>query len=275
MKIENAIAALSANVPADDDVFERDGLLFCRRCGTPRQCRVNILGQQRIAPCLCQCLEEARAARKFEQERAEQALAIEQYRSAGFPDREMARYRFERDNGSQPKIRRAMEKYVEQFADFRKDGKGLLLYGNVGTGKSFYAACVVNALIDRGYPCAMTNFSRLTNKIGGIWDGKQDFIDRLCRFALVAIDDLGAERDTEFMGEQVTSIIDSFYRAKVPLLITSNFSPSQIAGDCELRKRRVYDRLLERCHPIKVDGPSLRKAIGRADFQRMNEQLGL
>jgi len=187
----------------------------------------------------------------------------------------MGEYTFANDDGTQPQITRAMKAYVANFDEFSKEGKGLLLYGSVGTGKSFFAACVVNALIDQGKPCLMTNFSRMTNLINSTWDEKQDYIDGLTRYALVAIDDLGVERDTEFMNENVTVIIDALYRAKVPVIITSNYSPRQLTEECEIRRKRVFDRLLERCHPIAVVGESRRKQIGRSDYQKMKDILGV
>ena len=168
-----------------------------------------------------------------------------------------------------------MVAYGEHFETLRRTGKGLLLYGDVGTGKSFFAACIVNALIDQGYPCLMTNFPQLVNEISALWEGKQEYINSLGRLALVAIDDLGVERDKEYMNEQVSVIIDSLYRAKVPMVITSNYTPKQLTTDSDIRRRRVYDRLLERCHPVLVDGPSRRKDIGRQDFHQMNALLGL
>jgi DNA replication protein DnaC len=212
-----------------------------------------------------------------EEKRRQQELMekIKRFRAMGFSDSEMQAHTFSVDDGQQPEITRAMRAYVSHFRDFRKDGKGLFLYGPVGTGKSFFAACVVNALIDEGFPCLMTNFSRLTNAINSTWDGKQEYIDSLARFSLVAIDDLGVERDTAYMNENVTTIIDSLYRAKVPVIITSNFAPKQLTDEGDIRRRRVYDRLLERCHPIAVTGESRRKQIGRADYQKTREILGI
>lgn len=276
MDMEGAIQAIASRVPRDGDTYTgEDGLLYCRRCNTRRQKRVNILGVERTMPIVCTCLAEQIDREEEAQREHERAIAIRRYRSMGFPDREMENFTFANDDGGTPAITRAMKAYVEQFDTFRKEGKGLLLYGNVGTGKTFHAGCVVNALIDQGRPCLMTSFSRLTNQINGMWEGKQEYMDSLGRFALVAIDDLGVERDTEFMNESVTTIIDSLYRAKVPMIITSNFTPAQLTEDCEIRKRRVYDRMLERCHPIKVDGPSRRKEKGRGDFRDMNQLLGL
>ena len=274
--MEQLVEKFSQRVPTDGETYlGDDGLLYCQRCHTARQLRVNPFGEERIVGCLCRCMAEQRDRENELRKREERMAQIRRYRDAGFPDAEMQLCRFENDDGSTPELTKAMQAYVENFPTLRREGKGLLLYGNVGTGKSFLAACIVNALIDEGYPCLMTNFSRLTNKISGKWDGKQEYIDSLTRFALVAIDDLGVERDTEYMNESVTTIIDSLYRAKVPVIITSNYTPKQLTEDCEIRKRRVYDRLLERCHPVKVDGASRRKQIGRSDFAEMNRLLGL
>lgn len=276
MNMESVINAMAARVPTDGDTYlGDDGLLHCNRCHTARQSRIELFGKPKVVNCLCRCMGEERDREEEHRKQRERMEQIMRNRSVGFPDRELQNCTFDMDDGSTPAITNAMKAYVENFRDLRKVGKGLLLYGNVGTGKTFMAACVVNALIDRGYPCLMTNFSRLTNQIGGMWEGKQEYIDSLAQFALIAIDDLGVERDTSYMNENVTTIIDSLYRAGVPLIITSNHTPKQLTEECEIRKKRVYDRMLERCHPVKVDGESRRKQMGRHDFAEMNKLLGL
>lgn len=276
MITDSFIDNLSASVPSDEDThIGDDGLLYCNRCHTARQSRFELFGKVRTVNCLCKCMAEARDRAEEERKQREYMTKIMSNRAVGFPDKELMHCTFAADDGSTPVIKNAMQAYVDNFSEFRKSGKGLLLYGDVGTGKTFYAACIVNALIDKGYPCLMTNFSRLTNQIAGMWDGKQEFIDSLSMFALVAIDDLGVERDTEYMSENVTTIIDSLYRSKVPMIITSNFAPKQLTEAVEIRKKRVYDRMLERCHPVKVNGVSRRKEIGRNEFAEMNKLLGL
>lgn len=276
MHMEAFIDRLAAGVPTDGDAhIGDDGLLYCNRCHTARQSRINFLGQIKTVPCLCQCMAEEADRRERERKQREYMTKVMSNRAVGFPDKELQRCTFDADDGAAPALTNAMKAYVENFPQLRERGKGLLLYGNVGTGKTFLAACVVNALIDRGYPCLMTNFSRLANHIAGMWEGKQEYIDSLRMFALVAIDDLGVERDTEYMNENVTTIIDSLYRANVPMIITSNYTPKQLTEEKEIRKRRVFDRMLQVCHPIKVDGPSRRKDMGRDDFARMNKLLGL
>lgn len=268
---------IALRVPTDENTYVgEDGLLYCKTCLTARQCRIDIVGRGiRVVNCICKCMTEEREREEERRKQQELTARIKRYRSMGFSDAEMQAHTFAADDGATPAFTKAMQAYVDHFKEFRKDGKGLLLYGPVGTGKSFFAACVVNALIDKGYPCLMTNFSRLTNAINSTWDGKQEYIDSLSRFALIAIDDLGVERDTEFMNESVTTIIDSLYRAKVPVIITSNYAPAQLTDEGDIRRRRVYDRLLERCHPIAVTGESRRKQKGRADYRGMKDILGV
>ena len=276
MDMAGTISRLSARVPTDGNVYPgEDGLLYCRRCHTPRQRHITVGGTALTVCCLCRCMAEQRDREAAELKKREEMQRVRRYREAGFSSRELRGCTFAADDGARPETTAAMVAYVEHFETLRRAGKGLLLYGDVGTGKSFFAACIVNALIDQGYPCLMTNFPQLVNEISALWEGKQEYINSLGRLALVAIDDLGVERDKEYMNEQVSVIIDSLYRAKVPMVITSNYTPKQLTTDPDIRRRRVYDRLLERCHPVLVDGPSRRKDIGRQDFHQMNALLGL
>lgn len=268
---------LAAKVPTNDhDTYiGDDGLLHCSRCNGARQTVITFNDVKKTVPCICKCMVEELERKEAESRRQAHLAELRQFRGIGFPDAELNEWTFAKDDGATPDATRVMKSYVEHFEEFRKDGKGLFLYGNVGTGKSFFAGCIVNALIDNDYPSLMTNFPRITNQLTGLWDGKQDYLDGLCRFDLVAIDDLGVERDTGFMNENVATVIDSLYRAKVPMIITSNYTPKQLTEDCEMSKRRVFDRLLERCVPVKIDGPSRRKQKGRDQYAAMKRMLGI
>jgi DNA replication protein DnaC len=196
-------------------------------------------------------------------------------RKIGFPESEMANWRFENDDMAKPKISHVMHNYAGNFDKMKERGKGLLLYGNVGTGKSFHAACIVNDLIDKGYPCMMTNFARLVNTIQGMFEGKQDYIDRLNKFDLLVIDDLSAERDTEYMNEIVFNIIDSRYRAGLPLIITTNLTSDEIKHPADVKKQRTYSRLLEMTIPVEVNGADRRRKKLVNDYAEFSDILGL
>lgn len=176
---------------------------------------------------------------------------------------------------SNARLTQAMQNYVDNFSAMLKDGKGLLLHGTVGTGKTYAACEVANALIDKGYPVLVTNFARLTNTLQGMFDGKQEYIDSLNKFALIVIDDLGAERKSDFMQEMVYNIIDSRYRAELPMIVTTNLAMDEIKSTESIGNARIYDRVLERCFPIEVSGASRRRKAVRESYNDMKDLLGL
>ncbi len=261
--------------PAEADDYTVDGLLYCGKCQTAKQCRIELFGQERIVPCLCKCKAEAREAEEEERKRRERMMDIRRMRDLGFADAEMQNWTFELDDGTNEQISQAARKYVENFEEMKKRGQGLLLFGEVGTGKTFISACIANALIDKGYPCLVTNFARLVNTLSGMFEGKQNYIDNLNNFDLLVIDDLASERDTEYMGEIVQNIIDSRYRAGLPLIITTNLTSDELKRPAEIRKKRIYSRLFEMCFPIEVKGKDRRKQKLREEFSEIGNLLGL
>ena len=86
-------------------------------------------------------------------------------------------------------------------------------------GKSFLACCIANALIDKQVRASVTNFPRILNKLQGFGEDKQEFLDKLSRYDLLVIDDLGVERDTSYSVEQVFNVIDA--RSRTGKLTTS------------------------------------------------------
>ncbi len=273
--IDNLVAATGNAIRAEEGDYLVDGLLYCHKCNTPKQIRITVLGKERTPYCLCKCETEKRDAEEAERKHKAFLEKVKRMRKMGFPDAEMERWSFATDDQSNEKISLIAHRYVENFNQMLDKGKGLLFYGTVGTGKTFISCCIANALIDRGYPCMVTNFARLTNTISGMYDGKQEYIDGLNKFALLVIDDLASERDTEYMGEIVQNIIDARYRAGLPLIITTNLTNEELKHPAEMRKQRIYSRLFEMCIPIEVAGGDRRKAKLIKDYKEMEDILGL
>lgn len=264
--------SINAKVPqAEDEYMGDDGLLHCSKCKTPVQTRIHIFGTDRVVRCVCGCViaeREAEAERTRQQEISRQKMIC-------FAESNMASWTFDNDDGNNAKLTEVMQNYVANFDAFRKDGKGLLLYGSVGTGKTYYASCIANALIEDGYSVLMTNFARLTNQLQGMFEGRQEYIDNLNKYSLLIIDDLGAERKSEYMQEMVFNIIDARYRAGLPMIITTNLSADELKKPQDVAYQRIYDRVLERCHPVKVDGQSRRREMLKSDFEKTQKMLGL
>ncbi|MBQ6483095.1 MAG: ATP-binding protein [Anaerolineaceae bacterium] len=265
-------------IVTDPDMVEGDyyenGLLMCGECHTPKQCVIRVLGQKRTVGCLCRCGVEKRDADEAERAKKAKMERIERMRMNGFPDTEMRKWTFDADDGKNEEASRIAKNYVKRFGEMLKKGKGLLMYGTVGTGKTFLSVCIANALIDQGHPCLVTNFARITNTLGGMYDGKQQYLDNLNSYDLLVIDDLGAERDTEFMGEVVQTIIDSRYRSGKPLIITTNLTSDELKHPSDIRRARTYSRLLEMCIPVEVAGRDRRKEILKRDYAELKKLLG-
>ena len=267
-------AKVTNNIKEGDYIGE-DGLYHCGKCRTKKQTVVELFGTMRTVPCICKCRADEIKAEKEAREARERFERIMRMRSVGFPEAAMKEWTFDKDDGTNPMLTNAMKKYVEHFEEFKADGKGLLLFGTVGTGKTFLAACVANALIDKGIPCLVTNFARIANEVQGMFEGRQQYYDNLNSFPLLVVDDLGAERRTEYMQEIVFNVIDSRSRANLPIIVTTNLTREELLHPADITFQRIYSRLFEMCTPIEVSGKDRRKQALRDDIGKMKSLLGL
>lgn len=267
--------ATTSQVAVEEGDYIKDGLLHCGKCNTPKQARVVLFGEVRTSYCLCKCATEKVQAKKEEEKRREFDEKVKRLRKMGFPEAQMEGWTFELDDQPDSRYSQIAKRYVDNFQRMRSDGRGLLLFGDVGVGKTFIAACIINALIDKGVPCMMTSFGRITNTLSGMFEGKQEYIDQMSDFTLLAIDDLGTERDTEYVGEIVYNIIDNRYREGLPLIVTTNLSAQDLKSPTDIRKKRVYSRLLEMCIPIEVKGTDRRKQKLKNTYADYKDILGL
>ena len=267
--------ARETNNIVEGDYIGENNLYYCGKCKTAKQCRVTFAGREMVVPCICHC--KAEAIKQEEEQRQQRAFfeRVQRYRRIGFPESDMENWTFANDDRKNPKMSDAMQNYVKHFDEFRAKGKGLLLFGNVGTGKTFYAACIANALIDRGIPCLVTNFARIANTVQGLFEGRQEYYDSLNRFPLLVIDDLSAERQTEYMQEIVFNVIDARYRSGLPLIVTTNLTREELQHPADITYQRIFSRLFEMCTPIEIDGKDRRCVALRNDIAEDKRLLGL
>lgn len=178
--------------------------------------------------CICQCQREAEEQRKAAEERQRRMERIKRRKAQGLQDRYLYDYTFANDNGQNPLMDKARA-YVENWKEAYRNNTGLLLFGDVGTGKSFFAGCIANALLDQDVPVLMTNFPTILNRLTGMFsEDKADFIASFDEYDLLIIDDLGVERSTEYAMEQMFFVIDSRYRSRRPMIITTNLKLSEL-----------------------------------------------
>nr|DAP36898.1 MAG TPA: Replicative helicase [Caudoviricetes sp.] len=280
MEINDAISGIAARAARqyarqEGDYTGEDGLLYCGKCHTPKQVRQPLLGEMKVLHCACKCSVERNKREAEEKRKRDRMQYLDGMRRTGFPDAEMRKWTFSNDDGGNSKIIEIAHKYLDNFNVMRSQGTGLLLYGNVGCGKSFAAACIANALIDRGTPCMMTNFSRIINQLQESFDGRQKYIDNLSRFDLLVIDDMAVERNSEYVWENIMNIVDSRYRSGLPLIVTTNLTIGELADPSDIRRQRVYSRLKEMCVPIEVTGADRRTSKMERNIMSAKSLLGL
>ena len=273
--ISTEIDGLIHPVLREDEYLNEDNLICCRKCHTPRQKRIDVIGRTIEPRCLCKCQQAEQEKREQDRKHQEFLDMVARNRSVGLPDPELRRHTFENNLGYNPKQIAMAKQYVQHWEEFKKDSTGLLLWGNVGTGKSFIAGCIANALLDKGVPVIMTNFARLLNKLTDMYAGDRNaYIDSFKRYPLLIVDDLGMERNSEFAREQVFSVIDSRYRSQLPMIVTTNLSLEELKDTTDLSKARIYDRVLERCLPIRVNEQNIRELNQVAVLARAKQLLG-
>lgn len=260
----------------EGDYRNEDGLLMCGKCHTQKECVLTKKdGTTRTVHCACKCSVAQNKREAEEKRKRDHMQYLDSMRRTGFPDAEMREWTFAKSDHSNPKIENVAHKYASNFDTMREKGIGLLLCGSVGTGKSFLAAAIANELISQGTPCLMTNFSRIISRISEKFGGDQKYLDDLNRFDLLVIDDLGAERDTEFTWEKVMDVIDARYRAGLPIIITTNLTTKQLSDQSDIRHQRVYSRLREMCVFLEVQGVDRRGKKMQDKMASAKSLLGL
>ncbi|MDE6500720.1 MAG: ATP-binding protein [Ruminococcus sp.] len=268
--VENAV---KANPVQTDDYVGSDGLIYCGNCHTPKQSwgPVPLSDKKHLVPVICAC-REAEYKRLDELKMRQEN---EKKRSLCFVDYEMAEWCFANDDGnSDNHAMQVARNYVNNFEKMKNDGVGLFIYGDVGVGKSFMAACIANALIDKGVTVQMTDFTTI---IDGLWNNedRNAYRKKLNDVALLVIDDLGRENDSKHNKGIVTSVLDTRCRSKRPLILTSNFSLEYLLNVEDTALRRIYSRIFKQCIPIEFKGNDRRQIQMAQNIQKYHDILGL
>ena len=256
-----------------EDYTGEDGLLYCGKCHTPKQFRMTAPPMEgRMLPCSCQCEQERLDREPAEQEAQRRRQAVADLKHKGFTDPAMREWTFANDNGKCPQMKHARF-YVEHWEQMKMENIGYLLWGGVGTGKSYFAGCIANALMEQEIPVRMTNFALILNDLTASFEGRNEYIARLCRAPLLILDDFGMERGTEYGLEQVYNVIDSRYRSRRPLIVTTNLSLQDLQHPQDTAHARIYDRLLEMCAPIRFSGENFRRATAQDKLARLKNLM--
>lgn len=251
--------------------YEKDGHIYCKTCNE------RIDGKP--IPMLDKKLMIIRNACKCDRDRAEQEklrekqIEQDRLRKNCFISKNQIAYTFENaDEDTDKEIIKKTKNYVKHFEEMRKDNVGLLLYGNVGSGKTYIACSIANAVItEYSYNVKMRNFAQILNDLqkGGFTLDRNEYIEQITNPALLILDDFGIERNTEYALEQIYNVINARYLKARPTIITTNLNFKDIEQEQEdIMLGRIYSRIIEMCLPLRVIGLDRRKIQSKEKLKK-------
>ncbi len=250
--------------------------MICEVCGKSLVKEIKLFNSVVSVPVLCACeIEKRNQAEEYEKNRQKELL-IKRMRKNGIRDNKASRYTFSLDDGTGEKIEMA-KRYVDKIDEMISENIGLLLTGNVGSGKSFTAGCICNALIDKGISSIFINLSTVLNDLTNFTSegvDRNEYIYDLNQCQVLVIDDFGIERQSAFASEQIFNLVDSRIRKNKPLIVTTNITLGTLKDEhAPMQQRRIYDRLLGSCVPIVFNGKSRRKTESIQKMDKMKDIL--
>lgn len=248
------------------------GELVCGECGELKMALLDSkairaqFGGPRLFSVACRCRREESDAIYA----AQRETALKERREKAMPSARWRESRFEADDGRSRAIREMLEHYADRFSEMRDRNIGVALSGENGTGKTFWAACVANRLIEAGRRVKMATMASLVTGLSES-EMRSELLGEIEKADLLVIDDLGAERDTSFGLEKAFEVLDVRYNSKKPVLLTMNLSKAELDEPIDMQHARIYSRVKEMCPILAVVSGERRSAIAQVKREAARE----
>ncbi len=238
--------------------------VYCPTCGEPISKTYEVNGRAfEMKKLICSCQQDRidllfDGIRQHEEDLGRIA--------EGYLDPVYAAYTWQKDDSPESKASIELRRYTEKWKEMLQKNQGLVFMGNVGSGKTYYASCIANAVRRAGYRVLIGTMPKLLDEMSRDFGrNRPRFEEKIQNCALMVIDDFGTERVTDANLELTYEIIDLRNRAQKPLIITTNLSKDDIdqGRKSDERKDRIWSRIGGMCKGYVIKGEDRRAEIGR------------
>lgn len=256
----------------DEYINPCDGLVWCRKCNSPRQIKVSggIYSLSPMVRCSCQQKEWDKEKKRRKEE--DRKRYISYLREKGLGWEALREYRFEKDLSGNSHVIKAMRQVPEKFEEL--PASGFLLWGPHGTGKTFAAACAVNALIDQGIPAAMRSLSDMANEMAALDQAdRSGYLKDFFGKRLVCIDDMAFGGDGPVAEAMKRMIMKHWAKCTRPSVITTAYTLSEMHEPKNEFEKEIFGDLLSLSVPIASSGRDMRKIQTERRMEEMKAFL--
>ncbi|MBQ5319758.1 MAG: ATP-binding protein [Oscillospiraceae bacterium] len=266
MIIEPFLESISEKCKAngiEGTYIDSNGVLRCTVCNEPRQTVTRFSGQEKTVYCACSCQQKREADAKAQRLEADTQRQNEALKETAIPCREQREITFETAVNPNEKHILIAKWYVENWEEHKRNGTGLVFCGNVGTGKTFAALCIANALVKKGVKVKMTDFSYIINTLtSNTTQDKNAVIESFTTCDLLIVDDMGAEYHSDYTLQYIEQVMNGCYKNNTPFILTTNTSVAEMKQPQNIKYSRIYSRILGKAIPVAVIGNDRRAKQG-------------
>lgn len=236
----------SNNFDLDLTSINEQGLMVCNSCNKPIQTLIPGVNLKLFIP--CDCMIDSWNKSKISQENKDYNNLKNDMIKIAFHDPTLRSVTFESvKNLSAPQL--DIKSYADNFVDFKQKGVGKLIFGDIGSGKSFAAISLANRLIDCGFSVKYSSLSRLYRSVD--FSSFDSLLDNLKTFDLLIIDDFLDGSETNYFLSNVHQIINSRVESSLPIVVVTNLLVSHMKSHNNIPSAQIFSKLFKVCLPTK------------------------
>lgn len=268
---ENGNVIIS-NFELQPDEYVKDNMIYCSNCHDKRlYVGIDWTGKKVARRCICMCQDNKLKMEEEEERKRKRLLRIEQLKERSLIDERYKHKKFEDLDLSNASFKEAYtrcKKYCEVSNEVLKNGYGIYLWGNSGTGKTLLTSCMANNLIEQEYTVLFTNFFEILKAIRSTFKANaketdDSVINNIADVDFLFIDDLGTESLSKndgdnFTQDKIFEIINKRYNKQKPTIFSSNYPIKELVASRNIMYKTV-DRINEMANAvIEIKGESYR-----------------